>query len=82
MLSWDAAEGSQAAPRYVEDETTKSHYDGEHETPHSGLIIPAQFPAVSDEDEGPSVLGSDTTVHEGLLAMRLLRHFKEGPGQW
>lgn len=82
MLSWDAVEGDQAVSQYVEDETAKSRYDGEHETPHVGSIIPAHFSAASDEEEGPSVFGSATAVHDGLMAMRLLRHFKEGPGQW
>lgn len=84
VLSWDAVEGNQAVSQYVEDETTKSQYDGEHETSHGGSIIPAHFSAASDEDEDeePTVFGSATAVHDGLLAMRLLRHFKEGPGQW
>lgn len=82
MLSWDAGEASQAISQYVEDETTKSHYEGEHETPHDRPNIPAHFPTALDEDETPSVLRSDAAVHDGLLAMRLLRHFKEGPGQW
>lgn len=82
VLSWDVREASQAVPQYIEDETSKSHYDDEHETSHDGPNIPAQFPTALDEDETPPVLGSDAAVHDGLLAMRLLRHFKEGPGQW
>lgn len=82
VLSWDVGEASQAVSQYVEDETRKSHYDGEHEAPHGEPNIPAHFPTAFDEDEPPSVLSSDTAIHNGLMAMRLLRHFKEGPGQW
>lgn len=71
MLSWDAGEASQAVPQYVEDEV-----------PQGGPNIPAHFSTALDEDETPSIHDSDTAVPDGLLAMRLLRHFKEGPGQW
>lgn len=82
VLSWDAGEESQAVYQYVEDGVTKSHYDEEHETPHGGPDITTHFPTALGEDEGPAVAGSDAAIHDGLLAMRLLRHFKEGPGQW
>lgn len=82
MLSWDVGRASQAVSHYVEDETTKSQFDGEHEILHDGSVIPAHFSIALDEDETPSIHDSDTAVHDGLLAMRLLRHFKEGPGQW
>lgn len=82
MLSWDAGEANQAVSHYVEDETTKSDYDGEHEAPRGEPNSSTHFPIALDADETPSILTSDTPVHDGLLAMRLLRHFKEGPGQW
>ncbi|KAL7920648.1 hypothetical protein ACQKWADRAFT_156375 [Trichoderma austrokoningii] len=82
VLSWDAGEESQAVFQYVEDGVGKSHFVEERETPHGGPDITTHFPTALDEDEGPSVPGPDAAVHDGLLAMRLLRHFKEGPGQW
>lgn len=69
------------ATRSVEDETTKVlHNDrgaaSDDENNHM------RFSTTPDEYETLSNSGPDGDVRDNLLTLRLLRHFKEGPGQW
>lgn len=39
-------------------------------------------PGIDQEDEASIISSPECPVKENLLTLRLLRHFKEGPGQW
>jgi hypothetical protein len=82
VFHWDAEEVHHVVTRSVDDETTKSPHGGRDEALHSDRNISSHFPTALGGGEAPSIPGLDVDIHDNLLAMRLVRHFKEGPGQW
>ncbi|CAM1508636.1 Fc.00g054840.m01.CDS01 [Cosmosporella sp. VM-42] len=58
------------------------HHQSSFEGEDSQLEIPSH-PTLGEQDDRSSNLGGlECSVRENVLALRLLQHFKEGPGQW
>ncbi|UKZ55928.1 hypothetical protein TrVGV298_009752 [Trichoderma virens] len=65
-----------------DDETTTSpHADRGEISAGDGNFL-TRFPTAPDGDESLVIPRPNHDLHDNLLALRLLRHFKEGPGQW
>ncbi|RFU81357.1 hypothetical protein TARUN_840, partial [Trichoderma arundinaceum] len=65
----------------VDNERTQS-YDGGNDALNDERNFLSPFSIVLDEDKSPSTSRSTIDVRDNLLTLQLLRHFKEGPGQW
>ncbi|KAL7943606.1 hypothetical protein V8C42DRAFT_327973 [Trichoderma barbatum] len=72
----------QLVVHYMDDVTTKSPHDGKDDASSGGRNILTEFSIALDEDESLSLSRPDPDLHDNIVALRLLRHFKEGPGQW
>ena len=83
LFQCEQEELDQEAARNVDDEITSSPHDRKEETLNSDRGISSQDSSVSPQRDEPLLIPRPHNGLNGnLLSLRLLRHFKEGPGQW
>lgn len=72
----------QSVARSVDAETTQAPDADKGETSNGDRDILTHFSIPLNGDESLAIPPSNDDLHDNILALRLLRHFKEGPGQW
>lgn len=76
----------QGAARVVDDEITSSPQGRKGRNVEASEsdegVVSQGFLATSHDDEPLPMPRLDSSINDNLLSLRLLRHFKEGPGQW
>ncbi|KAL7929784.1 hypothetical protein V8C35DRAFT_175973 [Trichoderma chlorosporum] len=75
-------DSDQLAAHSQGDETAKSPQPSKSEAPNGYKDALTQFSIRPDGAGSLSSPQPNKELHDNLLALRLLRHFKEGPGQW
>lgn len=65
-----------------DDETTQTPHPGKDETSDGDRDNLTQFSIALNGDEPLAIPRLNDDSYDNILALRLLRHFKEGPGQW
>ncbi|KAJ4857954.1 fungal zn(2)-Cys(6) binuclear cluster domain-containing protein [Trichoderma breve] len=66
----------------LDDETTQTPHTGKDETSDRDGDNLTHFSRTLNGDEPLAIPRSNDDSHDNILTLRLLRHFKEGPGQW
>lgn len=72
----------QSVAHNLDDETAQTPHAGKGETSDEDRDNLTHFSIALNGDESLAIPRSNDDSHDNILALRLLRHFKEGPGQW
>ncbi|KAL7815856.1 hypothetical protein V8C26DRAFT_401786 [Trichoderma gracile] len=83
VFQCELEELGQEPARNVEVEMSSSPHGRKEEAPNSDGGTPSHDVSASPHEDEPLLMPQlDDDSNGNLLSLRLLRHFKEGPGQW